>query len=205
MLALAGFAGLSGCETSDESVDTTDVTPKPQPGTNNPPEEDGPCTDDRDCPGYLRCYDASCIEPPAVTGEAREDTPTVVLTQGGEEVARLQVELALEEWERMRGLMFRKKMAEGWGMLFDFGSDGPRSFWMRNTLIPLDMIFINSSGVVVGIVRRAEPLTETPRSVDEPSRYVLEIPGGQASALGINAGARMSIENGPASIKPNSD
>ncbi len=165
-------------------------------------EPDGPCADDRDCPGYLRCYDASCIEPPAVTGEAREDTPTVILQADGEEVARFELELAIEDWERTRGLMFRKKMADGWGMLFDFGSDGPRSFWMRNTLIPLDMIFIDSSGTIVGIVKRAEPLTETPRSVEAPSRYVLEIAGGKSAELGISPGQTMILENAPDSIQP---
>src|SRR4051794_9835836 len=71
----------------------------------------------------------------------------------------LQVELALNDDTRERGLMFRKSLADGAGMLFIFTSPGPHNFWMKNTLIPLDMIFAAEDGRVLGCVERAEPLT----------------------------------------------
>lgn len=196
MLAMGGL----GCKQDSTGPVTPDSNIAQGPDSS---EAGQTCEDDRGCPGYLRCLDAECAEPPAVTGDAREDTPVVQLSDGAEVLASFQVELAVEPWERTRGLMFRKEMKEDWGMLFDFRSDGPRSFWMRNTLIPLDMLFINDAGEVVGIVRRAEPLSEEPRSVDAPSRYVLELKGGTAAKHGIEAGATMTLDNAPESVLPN--
>jgi uncharacterized protein len=104
---------------------------------------------------------------------------------------RLRVELATTAESQARGLMFREHLEDGEGMLFVFAGDTVRSFWMKNTLIPLDMIFIDAAGIVVGVVHEAEPLTTSPRSVGRPSRYVLEVPGGWARARGVEAGTRV--------------
>jgi uncharacterized membrane protein (UPF0127 family) len=107
------------------------------------------------------------------------------------------VELAQNNRDRARGLMFRDEMADGHGMLFIFPRSKVQSFWMKNTHIPLDMLFIDENGVVVGIVENAEPMTTTSRSVGKPSQYVLELNGGMCRRLGIAAGQRFSFEGIP--------
>ena len=104
------------------------------------------------------------------------------------------VELARTDAERARGLMWRTSLAPDAGMLFLFDESEVHSFWMQNTLIPLDMIFIDDGGRIVGIVARAAPQTTTGRSVDAPSRYVLEVNGGWAEAHGLSAGDHVRFE-----------
>jgi uncharacterized membrane protein (UPF0127 family) len=82
-------------------------------------------------------------------------------------------------------------------MLFLFADTAERSFWMKSTLIPLDMVFVDEGGTIVGIVERAEPRTLTPRTVGKPSRYVLEVNGGWAASHGVRAGDRVRFENVP--------
>jgi uncharacterized membrane protein (UPF0127 family) len=108
-----------------------------------------------------------------------------------------RLELALTPQEQERGLMFRKSLDADAGMLFVSKFEGPHVFWMKNTLIPLDMIFIDDSGRIVGIVERAEPLTLVNRDVGVPSRYVLEVNGGWAEAHGVGAGDLVRFENVP--------
>jgi uncharacterized membrane protein (UPF0127 family) len=108
---------------------------------------------------------------------------------------RLTVEIADTSPLRTRGLMWRTELPEGTGMLFIFPVEVVQSFWMRNTLIPLDMLFIDRELRVVGVVQWAEPRTLSPRiTVDRPSLYVLEVPGGWASRHGIRTGARVELE-----------
>lgn len=89
---------------------------------------------------------------------------------------------------RAKGLMYRQELADDAGMLFDFFEDQPVSFWMRNTFIPLDMIFITSEGVVRNVHVNARPHDPTGIPSDGPVRFVLEIPGGRSVELGIEAG-----------------
>jgi uncharacterized membrane protein (UPF0127 family) len=116
----------------------------------------------------------------------------VILESGGKSY-RVQVELADTDAKRERGLMFRKELADDRGMLFLFDEEGEHSFWMKNTLIPLDLIFVDSAGRVTGIVAMARPLTLEPRS-GGPSRMVLEVAGGWAAARGVRVGDRMRVE-----------
>ena len=83
------------------------------------------------------------------------------------------------------------------GMLFIFSENEPRAFWMKNTLLPLDMLFIDDGGRVVGLIERAEPLTTSPRDPGVPSRYVLEVNGGWAARHGVRPGDRIRFENVP--------
>jgi len=109
---------------------------------------------------------------------------------------RITVEIADTGALRTRGLMWRTELPEGTGMLFIFPSEVVQSFWMRNTLIPLDMLFIDKRGRVVGVVQAAEPRTLTSRTVGKPSLYVLEVPGGWASRNAVRAGSVMELEGG---------
>jgi len=113
----------------------------------------------------------------------------------------LNVELALDDASRERGLMFRKELADDKGMLFVFPKASPHTFWMKNTLIPLDMIFAADDGRVMGCVARAEPMTLTGRTVDGPSKYVLEVAGGWCADHGIGAGAKLVLGDA-AKFKP---
>ena len=119
-----------------------------------------------------------------------ETQPLTIQTQGGER--QLKVEIADDDAEREKGLMFRRDMDADKGMLFDFGLDRGVSMWMKNTYIPLDMLFIDRDGVVRTIARRATPLSERTINSDGPVRYVLEIDGGVADALGVRPGDKVT-------------
>nr|WP_153868399.1 MULTISPECIES: DUF192 domain-containing protein [Myxococcaceae] len=118
----------------------------------------------------------------------------VLLKDAQGHVHRVEVEIAATHASRTRGLMWRKELLPGHGMLFVFREDEVQSFWMRNTLIPLDMLFIDSSLRVVGILERAEPRTLSPRTVGRPGRYVLEVPGGWCASVGLAPGGRVELE-----------
>ena len=98
------------------------------------------------------------------------------------------VEVADNDAEREKGLMFRKELPEGRGMLFDFHHDQDVSFWMQNTYIPLDMIFIRGDGRILRIAENTEPLSTRLISSGGPVRAVLEVIGGTARKLGIAPG-----------------
>jgi uncharacterized membrane protein (UPF0127 family) len=125
------------------------------------------------------------IAAPAAGGAADLET-LVIGTASGEKT--FHVEVADEPQERSRGLMFRRSMADDHGMLFDFEEEEPASFWMRNTYIPLDMIFIEADGTIESIAERTTPLSEKSVRSRGPVRYVLEINGGLSETLGIEPG-----------------
>jgi uncharacterized membrane protein (UPF0127 family) len=109
---------------------------------------------------------------------------------------RLEVEVAADDPSRERGLMWRRSLDAGTGMIFVFPQDAEHSFWMKNTLIPLDMIFISADGRIVGIVENAEPQSLDPRDVGQISRYVLEVPGGWSMKNGVRSGSQVDFELG---------
>jgi len=119
---------------------------------------------------------------------AAEATLEIVSKTG---VHAFAVELATNDAERSRGLMFRKELLEGRGMLFDFEREQPVSFWMHNTYIPLDMIFIRGDGRILHIVENTEPLSDRLVPSGGPVRAVLEVIGGTARKLGIAPGDRV--------------
>jgi uncharacterized membrane protein (UPF0127 family) len=94
--------------------------------------------------------------------------------------------------------MFREHLPPDQGMLFLMEKEKPWAFWMRNTLIPLDMIFIAKDMTIAGIVENAEPRTETLREVKAPSLYVLEVNGGYCAAHRVTTGAKVRFEGVPA-------
>lgn len=112
----------------------------------------------------------------------------VTIHRGTGEPLHIKVELAQTESERVKGLMFRKHLPSKTGMLFLMDRVANHRFWMKNTLIPLDIIFIAPDGEIVGIVERAEPKTLTGREVGVPSKFILEIPGGESQTLKITPG-----------------
>jgi uncharacterized membrane protein (UPF0127 family) len=102
----------------------------------------------------------------------------------------VRVEVASTDESRRRGLMFRRELGPDRGMLFVFEGPAEHGFWMRNTLLSLDLIFLGDDRSVVGVVERAEPKTETIRTVKKLSRYVVEVAAGEAAAHAVGPGTR---------------
>jgi uncharacterized protein len=126
------------------------------------------------------------------TEAARRGEPEVVLlTRAGEQ--HVKVEIARSEPEKQHGLMYRQKLEPGRGMIFLWPQPEPLKFWMKNTYIPLDMIFIGGDRHVVYVEENAEPLTTSTRGPDEDSQFVLEVPGGWARAHGVERGVAVKF------------
>jgi uncharacterized protein len=116
--------------------------------------------------------------------------PLMIETANGRKHA-FRVEMAVEPDQIQTGMMYRTSAPRGTGMLFDFGRENTGvAFWMKNTLIPLDMIFIDGKGRIVRIAT-AKPMDLTPVPAGNPARAVLEIAGGEAKKMDIRAGDRV--------------
>jgi uncharacterized protein len=102
-----------------------------------------------------------------------------------------QVEIARDDASRARGLMDRRFMPADHGMLFEFDREAPEAFWMKDTYIPLDMIFISKTGIVMNIVANAEPLSERAIPSGPPCMAVLELNGGVAAKIGLKIGDKV--------------
>lgn len=120
-----------------------------------------------------------------------ECAPGRVDIRGDFGTASFTVEIADDAGERAQGLMNRPSMPTGQGMLFVYERPQPVSFWMRNTLIPLDMVFLDETGRVTRVHENAVPLDETPIPGGGGVLAVLEINGGLAGQIGIGEGAEM--------------
>ena len=109
----------------------------------------------------------------------------------------LEVELMLTNQHQARGMMYRKTLADDKGMLFVWTLPTVHTFWMHNTCIPLDMLFIDRENFIAGIVENAPTLNDEGRSVDCPALYVLEVNAGWSRQHGVAAGQRVHIEGLP--------
>ena len=128
----------------------------------------------------------------AVFAACAQEQPKVAITgQDGRDLIVVNVEVAATNAKRELGLMYRRHLDEQAGMIFLFKQPQHLTFWMKNTLIPLDMIFADSDGRIVGIVENAAPLSESIDAVDGDSQYVLEVNGGFCKRHGIIAGDRL--------------
>lgn len=130
----------------------------------------------------------------AIGGDPRNPVramvPLTIETAAGKRI-KYRVEVARTDEEQMRGLMFRTALAPRTGMIFPMDPPRPAGFWMRNTLIPLDMIFIRADGTIALIAEKTVPLSLDSVESGEPVAAVFEIAGGQARAEGIAAGDRI--------------
>lgn len=121
---------------------------------------------------------------------ARMDSLSIVSSDGKTHV--FQIELALTVEEQRRGLMYRQSLPAGQGMLFDYVAERQIDMWMKNTLIPLDMLFIGKDGTIRGIAERAVPYSLEDIASPGPVRAVLEINGGTVDRLHIHTGDKVS-------------
>jgi uncharacterized membrane protein (UPF0127 family) len=122
---------------------------------------------------------------------AEECAPGVLDLRDPDSTLRFEVEVVDSDEGRARGLMFRESLPRFGGMLFVYPQPGPVAFWMRNTLIPLDMLFFDKTGRLETIHENAVPLDETPIPGGNDILYVLEVNGGTVASLGIDLGAEL--------------
>ncbi|MCL2450033.1 MAG: DUF192 domain-containing protein [Polyangiaceae bacterium] len=134
--------------------------------------------------------DPRCPPDPAPSGRPLLVAPVLFPDNPG---VRVEAEIARTPEETERGLMYRRSMAEDRGMLFDLRARGQHAFWMHNTCIPLDMIFVDWDGFIVGIVENAPTLDDHTRQVACPSRWVIEVNAGWSRRHGVRAGQHVIL------------
>jgi hypothetical protein len=135
-------------------------------------------------------------QPPATRAPGALPLARVTIESPSGRASTVRAEVARTDADRDRGLMFRERLGDDEGMLFVFDEEADHRFWMKNTLVPLDMIFIDGAGRVVGVVARAAPGTLEPRSAGR-SRSVLEVRGGWAAERSVARGDRVTVEELP--------
>jgi uncharacterized protein len=121
----------------------------------------------------------------------RKDAELVFVSAKGATLARIDVEIAERATERMRGLMLREQMEENQGMLFLFPTEEPLSFWMKDTPLPLDIIFLGADRTVVTIRKNTVPFSEASVPSDRPARFVVEVNAGFADRHRLATGDRV--------------
>jgi uncharacterized membrane protein (UPF0127 family) len=141
-------------------------------------------------------WPALCVAVAACSSQSAQQprSNTTVILQTANRAIRVEAEVVRTPEAREKGLMHRRELAAYRGMLFIFDREERQSFWMKNTYIPLDMIFISEGMRVVGMVEDARPVTTESRGVEAPSRYVLEVNGGFVRRHGIARGDRVRFE-----------
>lgn len=133
---------------------------------------------------------SACTTPQAPLGPNGEPLEALTIVTGTGE-HDFWVEIADDEQERQRGLMYRPPLEDDRGMLFQFEAPEEQSFWMRNTPSSLDIIYIAEDGRIVSIARNTTPYSETPIPSNGPAIGVLELRGGRAAEIGADAGDRV--------------
>ena len=114
------------------------------------------------------------------------------LTQDGDTIRTIDIEIAESSEEQTQGFMYRGSMSDDQGMLFIFPREEPRSFWMKNTYISLDIIFANSDGRIVSISKNTIPYSEDPILSEGPAKYVIEVVAGYCDQYGVSPGDSVS-------------
>lgn len=134
------------------------------------------------------------------------ESETVVFTKEGElylvkaagdTIQKLDIEIADNSYERQTGLMYRESMETNQGMLFIFPEEAPRAFFMKNTHIPLDIIYYNSDSLAVSFQENAQPMDETSLPSEAPAQFVLEINAGLAQEWNIEKGDKIDFHRIP--------
>lgn len=184
LAALGAGAPLGGCSGSEgDRASTPERDERPPGGAARSSKGTGPAAGTRP------------------TGEDRVEEPQaqprVWLEPPGREPVAVDVEVARTPAQTQRGLMFRRQMGANAGMIFLFARPRQMTFWMRNTYIPLDMVFITSEMRVLGVVENATPETDDPREVEGISQYVLEVNAGFAREHGIVPGTAVRFADLP--------
>lgn len=115
------------------------------------------------------------------------------IDQAGKSVVTIDIEIAETEAEQQQGLMNRSFMPNDRGMLFIFNREEPRSFWMKNTIIPLDIIYVNAAGSLVSIAENTQPYSESSIPSKGPALYVIEVNAGFSAQYALKSGYTMQF------------
>lgn len=118
----------------------------------------------------------------------------VFMSSDGKKSKEFRLEVAADDRSRAMGLMWRKELKENEGMLFVHVGEANHTFWMRNTYIPLDMVFVDKDFKVVGILENVPVLNESPRSINTKSQFIIELNAGSAAKDGIKVGHTVSFD-----------
>ena len=129
---------------------------------------------------------ASTTTPNTASGIVKEGE--VVFLHGDKRVRKIDVEIAENDAEREKGLMFRPYLSDSVGMLFIFNESSPQSFWMKNTMISLDIIYVGPDKKIVSIQKKAKPYSEESLPSFGNAQYVVEVNGGYCDKYGIQVG-----------------
>jgi len=193
----------TGSPTVAEPSSPRTSAPRASAAADGQPAPTGPALAATDAGG--RCIVATPVEapvlPPPASAAACPPDPDGIPKLPIAQVAfpeaaskpKVEVEIVKSDTETQRGLMYRMSMPEAHGMLFNLRERSDHAFWMHNTCLPLDMLFVDDDGLIVGIIEGATPLTDSTRSVGCPSTYVLEMNAGWCRRHGVRAGQKMGI------------
>ena len=129
-------------------------------------------------------------EPPFM----KEGELKFIMSDKKTEIKKIDIELAENDNERMQGMMYRKSMDDNKGMLFVFDLEEPQSFWMKNTIIPLDIMYVNSKKEIVKIFKNTTPFSENSLPSEKPAIYVVEVGGGFTDRYGIKEGDMINFK-----------
>lgn len=208
---------VSGCQRSEPAPSTAPSVANPSPDESSEDASDDGSSSSSSSGGSgatplpSATASPSCVvplaEPPKPKAEPAKDCPADPLASSPPELGRgyvtfveapgsprIGVEIADDEAERSRGLMYRTSLPDERGMLFSWPDERPRSFWMRNTCIPLDMLFISKAGFIVGILEQVPVMNEASRTVPCPAAHVLEVNAGWVRSHGVKPGTRVAFE-----------
>jgi uncharacterized membrane protein (UPF0127 family) len=200
LLLLSIFGGASGC---DERTQGRSVASAAQSGPEPPPVDSAAARPVSSPPTALCIVPLGPPAPAAKPATACPDDPTGNLNlargwvsfPGAGSAPRVAVELADNPTSRERGLMYRTSLPEDQGMLFSWTDESERAFWMRNTCIPLDMLFIAKDLTILGIVEQVPPMNESARGIRCPAAHVLELNAGWARRHGLAPGQKIVVES----------
>ncbi|GAB4251769.1 MAG: hypothetical protein Kow00129_12650 [Thermoleophilia bacterium] len=180
LLAVATLVALPSC-----SAEGQDPPPPGSSTTAAPADTAAPTTTASENP----------TDPGEPTAQALDEARITIRHADGK-ASHLTVEVADSQTEREKGLMFRRNLEDDHGMLFVFPQPADHGFWMKNTPLPLDMIFIDSSRRVAAIISGARPHSTEVLRAGVPSRYVLEVNAGWAEEVGLRVGDQIIFESG---------
>ena len=152
------------------------------------------CVHTSQCLAPLVCTNKICKIPPSILGKTDENTPKLTFKNAEGEEQFVYIEIVADDYTTQRGMMMRRSCHPEWGMLFVFPAEAKHAFWMHNTYIPLDMVFIRADGSVSNIHENAEALNDIPRypSTDKV-KYVLELPAGSVQKHHMNSSTRFDV------------
>ncbi len=165
------------------AISITACAPDPKPSNQNTTATPNRATDQAPAPA------PAAVPEPIFT---KEGELALLDPSGKKTITKIDIEIAAGEEERQEGLMYRKSMSDKQGMLFLFDFPEEQSFWMHNTYIALDIIYISDKFEVVSIQKNAPPQSDKPLPSGKPAQYVLEINGGLSDKLGIKPGTKVA-------------